>query len=98
MELVLTDSEYTRGIWDHAFKLVYFVTLQRDKLRATLRVINTGDKPFSFTGALHTYFAAGYPQPSVAAPLGSIAHRFAARRHLKGRRQGPEGRCLLGPR
>ena len=40
----------------HAFKAVYTVTLHGEKLRTDLRVLNTGDAPFEFTGALHSYF------------------------------------------
>ncbi len=32
------------------------MTLHGEKLRTDLRVLNTGDAPFSFTGALHSYF------------------------------------------
>ncbi|DBB06452.1 TPA: hypothetical protein ACH3X1_012008 [Trebouxia sp. C0004] len=55
VELVLTDNEYTRSMWPHAFKAVYAVTLHGELLRTDLRIINTGDKPFEFTAALHTY-------------------------------------------
>lgn len=55
VELVLTDNEYTRNMWPHAFKAVYAVTLHGELLRTDLRIINTGDKPFEFTAALHTY-------------------------------------------
>ncbi len=39
----------------HAFKAVYTVTLHGEQLRTEFRVINTGDAPFNFTAALHTY-------------------------------------------
>ena len=39
----------------HAFKAVYAVSLHGEMLRTDLRIINTGDKPFEFTAALHTY-------------------------------------------
>jgi D-hexose-6-phosphate mutarotase len=35
---------------------VYTVTLHGEQLRTDFRVMNTGDKPFEFTTALHTYF------------------------------------------
>ena len=34
---------------------MYAVTLHGELLRTDLRIINTGDKPFEFTAALHTY-------------------------------------------
>jgi glucose-6-phosphate 1-epimerase len=35
---------------------VYSVGLHGEQLRTHLRVINTDDKPFEFTAALHSYF------------------------------------------
>jgi D-hexose-6-phosphate mutarotase len=35
---------------------VYTVTLHGEQLRTDFRVMNTGDTPFEFTTALHTYF------------------------------------------
>lgn len=55
VELVLTDSEATRKIWPHAFRAVYRVTLHGETLKTEFAVNNTGDAPFTFTGALHTY-------------------------------------------
>ena len=54
-ELVLRDSAETRGVWDAAFKAVLAVTVVARQLAITLRVENVGEKPFSFTAALHTY-------------------------------------------
>lgn len=53
--LVLTDSDYTRKMWPHAFKVVYSISLHGESLRTDMRVINNGDQPFDFTAALHTY-------------------------------------------
>lgn len=39
----------------HAFKAVYTVTLHGEQLRTDFHVHNTGDQPFEFTAALHTY-------------------------------------------
>ncbi|EIE26552.1 apospory-associated protein C [Coccomyxa subellipsoidea C-169] len=55
VELTLTDNDYTRKMWPHAFKAVYTVTLHEEQLRTDLRVINTGNEPFDFTAAMHTY-------------------------------------------
>jgi glucose-6-phosphate 1-epimerase len=54
-ELVLRDSPETRAVWDAAFKAVLAVTVVARQLSITLRVENVGEKPFSFTAALHTY-------------------------------------------
>ncbi|KAF8070973.1 putative glucose-6-phosphate 1-epimerase [Scenedesmus sp. PABB004] len=56
VELVLTENDYTLAMWPHKFKAVYTVTLHGEQLRTDFRVINTGDTPFEFTSALHTYF------------------------------------------
>jgi glucose-6-phosphate 1-epimerase len=55
-ELVLRDSEATRAIWDARFRAVLAVSAAGDRLAIALSVENTGDAPFSFTAALHTYF------------------------------------------
>jgi len=55
VELVLSESDYTLKMWPHKFKVVYNVSLHGEVLRTDLRVINTDDKPFDFTAALHTY-------------------------------------------
>ena len=56
VQLVLEDSDYTRAMWPHAFKVAYSVALHGELLRTDMRVVNTGDAPFSFTAALHSYF------------------------------------------
>ncbi|XRB24982.1 glucose-6-phosphate 1-epimerase [Pseudoscourfieldia marina] len=56
VEITLRDNEYTRAMWDHAFELHYSITLHGEELQTEYRVINTGDKPFSFQAALHSYF------------------------------------------
>lgn len=56
VELVLRDNEYTRAMWDHPFEAHYSVTLHGEELQTEFRVVNTGDKPFSFQSALHSYF------------------------------------------
>jgi len=53
-----TDSDATRKLWDHTFAVDLTVALT-DTLRITMTVKNTGDAPFSFEQALHTYFASG---------------------------------------
>lgn len=53
--LTLSDSEATRAQWPHSFLAQYTVSLD-DCLRVVLSVTNTGDEPFAFEEALHTYF------------------------------------------
>jgi len=53
--LKLTESEYTKKMWPYSFDCVYEVTLRRDALQLELKVRNSNEEPFSFTGALHSY-------------------------------------------
>lgn len=39
----------------HSFKIAYSVALHGELLRTDMRVLNTGDTPFDFTAALHSY-------------------------------------------
>ncbi|KAL4856516.1 putative glucose-6-phosphate 1-epimerase [Chlorella vulgaris] len=55
--LVLCSDAVTRAEWPHDFKLTMQVSLlPNGALKQSLRVLNTGDSPFEFTTALHTYF------------------------------------------
>ena len=64
---VLVDNEKTRELWPHAFKLELVVTLEPTKLTMRMNVINTGDAPLDFSGALHTYFTVSeYTQVSTS--------------------------------
>ena len=54
-ELVLRDSAETRAVWEGRFKAVLAVTIIARQLSIALQIENTGESPFSFTAALHTY-------------------------------------------
>lgn len=56
--LRLTDDGATREMWPHRFRADLVVTLE-EGLEATLRITNTGEDPFAFTSALHTYYRVG---------------------------------------
>jgi glucose-6-phosphate 1-epimerase len=56
--LGLGDSESTRDIWPHPFKLSIEITVG-DSLRVALLTHNTGDKSITISQALHTYFRVG---------------------------------------
>lgn len=53
--LLLTDTDESRAVWPHQFEL-YIEFIVGKKLTISLTTKNTGDKTFSFTQALHTYF------------------------------------------
>jgi len=61
IELLLKDSEKTRAIWPYPFELILKATLT-DTLTLELISKNTGDRAFSYTGALHTYLNISAPQ------------------------------------
>lgn len=56
LNLALTDTEQTRTIWPYSFAADYRVRMGEDELALLLTVTNTGDVPFTFEEALHTYF------------------------------------------
>ena len=53
--LRLTDDATTRALWPHAFSAEMSISIGGDRLDLELEVDNTGDAPFQFTAALHTY-------------------------------------------
>jgi len=53
----LVANNKTKEIWPHSFSCRYQIDLNAGNLNLELRVQNTGKREFSFTGALHTYFA-----------------------------------------
>ena len=55
----LADDETSRrSAWPHRFRASYRVVIG-DRLGLALDVFNTGDSPFTFEAALHTYFSVG---------------------------------------
>lgn len=54
--LALTADDATRALWPYAFRLELAVTVGRT-LDLALTATNTDDMPWSWRGALHTYFA-----------------------------------------
>lgn len=57
LTLRLSNSQATHKIWPVRFEVQLTVTLTPKNLRITLDAHNTGAEPWSFTGALHSYFA-----------------------------------------
>src|SRR3546814_9389927 len=51
----LHDDPATRAIWPHPFAAELSVTIFGDTLETALLIRNTGDAPFTFTAALHSY-------------------------------------------
>jgi hypothetical protein len=74
----LTDSEYTRAMWDYPFELTYEVLLGNKELTCKLTVSNPGSEPFPFTAALHPYIATLTPTPSEPDPKVNVVVRAAS--------------------
>lgn len=58
----LSANEATKKLWNHDFEMAYTVALHgaaNSRLVTSWCVKNVGKEPFSFTGALHTYFTVG---------------------------------------
>ncbi len=52
----ISDDERTRALWPYPFTAELVVVLA-ETLSVSLQITNTGDSPFTFTAALHNYFA-----------------------------------------
>jgi glucose-6-phosphate 1-epimerase len=53
----LQESAVSLHIWPHVFRLELVVTIAQDNMQIELTVVNNSNTEFSFTSALHTYFA-----------------------------------------
>lgn len=61
----LVDDEQTRQIWPYAFELVLTARAAGRTLDLTMTARNTGNQPWSFTAALHSYFTVGDPTTTI---------------------------------
>jgi glucose-6-phosphate 1-epimerase len=87
LRLSLEDDADTRALWPHAFSLILSVTIG-EALELELTTVNTGDTPFSYTDALHTYVkVADVLQARVDGFEGApFVH---STRHFRGVQSGP---------
>ena len=53
----LVSDDVSRALWPFDFELELSLRFSNQRLDMELAVMNTGDKPLSFTAALHTYLA-----------------------------------------
>lgn len=72
--LRLVDTEKTRKLWDFKFVLdigVHLIRLEDGSVsfKQTMTATNTSDKAFSFTTALHTYYAVSHVNKIAITPL-----------------------------
>jgi glucose-6-phosphate 1-epimerase len=67
------DDEFTRRWWPHAFRLLHKLSIGKS-LRLELSVTNTGQIPFRFEEALHTYFRVSQADSVSIRGLDQIAY------------------------
>jgi glucose-6-phosphate 1-epimerase len=58
LKFALHENEETRRLWPHPFNLDLTMQLGAE-MHLSLRMENTGNTPFTISGALHTYLAVG---------------------------------------
>ncbi len=86
--LAVEDDAATRALWPHAFAARLEVELAQDTLRIALTLRNTGDAPWSFTGALHSYLRVADIATARVDGLDGCA-RWDAATDRRGVQQGP---------
>ncbi|MDN3680528.1 D-hexose-6-phosphate mutarotase [Vibrio tapetis subsp. quintayensis] len=69
ISLGLQDTADTHAVWPHKFQARLNVEIS-DTLKVTLDVVNTGDAPWAFSGALHTYLNVGDIEQTTTRGMG----------------------------
>lgn len=69
----ITDDERTRALWPYPFIALLTVDLA-EMLTVSLKITNPGDSRFSFTAALHNYFAVDDVQLSAVQGLSGLVY------------------------
>ncbi|MEO7104450.1 MAG: D-hexose-6-phosphate mutarotase [Gemmatimonadaceae bacterium] len=69
----ITDDEETRALWPHQFNAELTVELA-EMLTVSLVIRNSGDSTFSFTAALHNYFAVTAVQQAAVEGLSGLVY------------------------
>lgn len=88
--LAIGDDEATRALWPHAFRAELTVMLEAHRLDVELSIENTGDAPFEFTAALHSYLRVTQVEDAALGGLHGCEYRDAAAGGRTGRESGPE--------
>ena len=86
LRLALSEDETTLAAWPHRFALTLTATIGA-ALEIELSTTNTGDEPFAYADALHTYLRASAPRASVHG-LDAQAFIHSTRKH-RGVQAGP---------
>jgi glucose-6-phosphate 1-epimerase len=75
--LQLLDSDATRAAWPYPFRITLTITVGGPRLLLEFAVQNTGNEPFTFTGALHTYLKVNDITETVVEDLAGVHYQDA---------------------
>ncbi|MDB5727718.1 MAG: hypothetical protein JWQ00_923 [Noviherbaspirillum sp.] len=75
--LRLGDDMATKAVWPHAFDAELVVETGQDFLEVSLSVTNSGDAPWEFTAALHTYLKVDDARNTAISGLGKVRYQDA---------------------
>lgn len=76
--LTVRDDEATRALWPHPFMAEITLMIEADRIDLELSIANTGEAPFEFTGALHTYLRLVQVEDAALEGLRGHEYRDAA--------------------
>ncbi len=76
--LATTDDDETRALWPHPFRAELTLMLESDRIDLEFCVVNTGEAPLAFTGALHTYLRVVQVEDAALEGLRGCDYRDAA--------------------
>jgi glucose-6-phosphate 1-epimerase len=108
LRLVLKDSPATKLLWPYSFEAEMIVRIGAS-LDVSLRCTNTGNEPFTYTDALHSYVAVGdigkvkirglrgsaYLEGAGTVPLRQEEELLAIRKEENRRYIGTEAECII---
>ncbi|MHB1458442.1 MAG: D-hexose-6-phosphate mutarotase [Armatimonadota bacterium] len=81
--LSLSDTEETHKIWDYRFSPDMVVTLGVDSLSVRMSVSNTGNAPFDYQIALHTYFGISDIHSTAVCGLNGVEYLDSLQNRLR---------------
>lgn len=85
----LRDNEDSRSLWANTFLAELTVAIGGNQLTVTLAITNTGAESFTFTSALHTYFAVTDLAATAVEGLAGVQYRDAAAGWTDGQQIAP---------
>jgi glucose-6-phosphate 1-epimerase len=77
--LAVSDDEQSRPLWPHAFLAEVTLMIESDRIDVELSITNTGETPFEFTGALHSYIRLVQVEDAALEGLRGYEYRDATR-------------------